>query len=138
MSTKYKTWCETTNQLKFPSSLPLLVTKHCPGYRNTVLTLTLFRCLKTSKTKKGQSKGGNYITELKHCVKSSQIRSFFRSVFSRIRTEYRKIRTRKNSVFGHFLYSEADTLTNVSWNIFSTLPFSFIQYQSGNDTIKEA
>ena len=31
----------------------------------------------------------------KHCVKSVQIRSFFWS-------EYRKIRTRKNSVFGHF------------------------------------
>ena len=51
-----------------------------------------------------------------HCVKSVQIRSFFWSVFSCIRTEYRdllrkspysvseyrKIRTRKNSTFGHF------------------------------------
>ena len=47
-----------------------------------------------------------------HCVKSVQIRSFFWSVFSLIRTEYgeilriqsecRKIWTRKNSVFGHF------------------------------------
>ena len=37
-----------------------------------------------------------------HYVKSVQIRSFFRSVFSLIRTEYKKIRTRKNSVFGHF------------------------------------
>ena len=50
-----------------------------------------------------------------HCVKSVQKRSFFRSVFSRIRTEYEeirsirtyqsecgKIRTIKNSVFGHF------------------------------------
>ena len=37
-----------------------------------------------------------------HCVKSVQIRSFFWSVFSCIRTEYRKIRTRKNSVLGHF------------------------------------
>ena len=46
------------------------------------------------------------------CVKSVQILSFSWSVFSRIRTEYReirsiqfecgKIRTRKNSVFGHF------------------------------------
>ena len=35
----------------------------------------------------------------KHCVKSAQIRSFFWSVFSRIRTEYGKLRTRKNSVF---------------------------------------
>ena len=36
-----------------------------------------------------------------HCVKSVQIRSYFRSVFSCIWTEYRKIRTRNNSVFGH-------------------------------------
>ena len=53
-----------------------------------------------------------------HCVKSAQIRSFFWSVFSRIRTEYReilcispysvrmrKIRLVKNSVFGHFSLS---------------------------------
>ena len=40
-----------------------------------------------------------------HCVKSVQIRSFFWSVFSRIRTEYGEIQTRKNSVFGHFLRS---------------------------------
>ena len=38
-------------------------------------------------------------------LKSFQIRSFFWSVFSRIRTEYGKIWTRKNSVFGHFLCS---------------------------------
>ena len=37
-----------------------------------------------------------------HCVKSVQIRSFFWSIFSCIRTEYRKMRTRKNSIFGHF------------------------------------
>ena len=54
-----------------------------------------------------------FLTE--YCVKSVQIRSFFWSVFSCIRTKYgdllrkspysvrnRKIRTRKNSVFGHF------------------------------------
>ena len=35
-------------------------------------------------------------------VKSVQVRSFFWSVFSRIRTEYGKIPTRKNFVFGHF------------------------------------
>ena len=37
-----------------------------------------------------------------HCVKSVQIRSYLWSVFYFIRTEYRKIRTRNNSVFGHF------------------------------------
>ena len=35
-------------------------------------------------------------------VKSVQILSYFWSVFSCIRTEYRKIRTRNNSAFGHF------------------------------------
>ena len=48
------------------------------------------------------------LLEALHCVKSVQIRSFFWSAFSCIRTEYensskyRKIRTRKNSVFGYF------------------------------------
>ena len=45
-----------------------------------------------------------------HCLKSVQIRSYFWSVFSCIRTEYgdlrrseyKKIRTRNNTVFGHF------------------------------------
>ena len=37
-----------------------------------------------------------------HCVKSVQIRSFFWSVFSCIRTEYSKKRTRKNSLLGNF------------------------------------
>ena len=50
-----------------------------------------------------------------HCMKSVQIRSFSWSVFSRIRTEYGKIRSmspysvrmrentdQKNSAFGHF------------------------------------
>ena len=41
-----------------------------------------------------------------HCVKSVQIRNYFWSVFSYIRTEYRKIRTRNNSVFGHFSSSD--------------------------------
>ena len=48
--------------------------------------------------------------EILHCVTSVQIRSYFWSLFSCIRTEYgdlgrseyRKIRTRNNSVFGHF------------------------------------
>ena len=37
-----------------------------------------------------------------HCVKSVQIWSFFWYVFSYILSEYRKIRTGKKSVFGHF------------------------------------
>ena len=49
------------------------------------------------------------IKRANHCVKSFQQRSFFWSVFSRIRTEYGEIwsiRTRKNSLFGHFSRSE--------------------------------
>ena len=41
-----------------------------------------------------------------HCVKCVQIRSYFWSVFFCVRTEYRKIRTRNNSVFG--LISRSD------------------------------
>ena len=42
----------------------------------------------------------------RHCAKNVQKRSFFWSVFSGIWTEYVKIRTRKNSVLGHFLRSD--------------------------------
>ena len=37
-----------------------------------------------------------------HSVKSVQIRSYFRFVFSCIQSKYRKIRTRNNYIFGHF------------------------------------
>ena len=40
-----------------------------------------------------------------HCMKSVQIRSFF-CVNLCIQPEYGKIRTRKNSVFGHFSHSD--------------------------------
>ena len=50
----------------------------------------------------------NFFTKLNHYVKSAQIRRFFLSVFSRIRTKYGKIRTRKNSVFGHFSHIVSD------------------------------
>ena len=42
----------------------------------------------------------------RQCKKSVQIRSFFWFAFPCIWTEYRKIRTRKNSVFRHFSCSE--------------------------------
>ena len=42
----------------------------------------------------------------KHCVKNVRLWSFFWSVFACIRFKYRKVRTRKNSVFGHFSRSE--------------------------------
>ena len=56
-----------------------------------------------------------------HCLKSVQIRSYFWSVFSCIRTEYRKIRNRNNSVFGHFsrsvgsLKNARKAVTRIIW-----------------------
>ena len=44
---------------------------------------------------------------VRHCMKSVQVRSYFWSVFSCIRTKYRKIRTRKNSVFAQFSRSDS-------------------------------
>ena len=55
-----------------------------------------------------------YMTKLMNCVKSVQIRSFFWSAFSCIWTEYRKIRPRKDSAFGHF--SRSDKLSNLKCN----------------------
>ena len=61
------------------------------------------------------------------CVRSVQIRSFFWSVFSRIQSgyfvslhiqsKYGKIRTRKNSVFGHF--SRSLHLQKCLWLLFA-------------------
>ena len=53
-----------------------------------------------------------------HCVKNVQIRSFFWSVFSRFRTEDVKIRTRKNSVSGHFSHSDNLRKNFHSWRQF--------------------
>ena len=60
-------------------------------------------------------------SKIKHCLKSVQIRSFSGPYFPafgpntkrygvspRIQSEYGKIRTRKNSVFGQFSHSERD------------------------------
>ena len=49
-----------------------------------------------------------------HCVKSVQIRSFFWSVFSCIRTKYGDL-LRKNSVFGHFSCSDLLLLLIQNW-----------------------
>ena len=68
-----------------------------------------------------QCSGGynEVILFIKHYVKSVLIRSYFRSIFLysdwiwrftvnlRIQSEYRKIRTRNNSVFGHFSRCES-------------------------------
>ena len=53
-----------------------------------------------------------------HCVKSVQMQSYFWFLFSCIPTEYRKIRTRNNSIFGHFPCSACHIqyLTSVTSN----------------------
>ena len=71
-----------------------------------------------------------------HCVKSVQIRSFFCSAFSRIRTEYEEIRSKspysvrmrentnqKNSVFGHF-----------SWTVESTFKLDPLDLRTDSET----
>ena len=66
-------------------------------------------------------------------MKSVQIRSFFWSVFYCFRSEHRKIRTRKNSVFGYFSRSVsvyASTMNLVSFYFFLYFYnfFSFLLY----------
>ena len=56
-------------------------------------------------SKGAQKSMAEILTE--HCVKSVQIRNFFWSVFS----ECGKIRTRKNSIFGHFSDSGSSKLS---------------------------
>ena len=51
-----------------------------------------------------------------HCVKIVQIRNYFWSLFSCIRTEYRKIWTRNNSVFGHISRSISASGSNFKLN----------------------
>ena len=60
-----------------------------------------------------------------HCVKSVQIWSFSWSVFPRIRTEYRKIRTRKNSLFGHFSHSVFLYIKYIYVYWFCLIPYFF-------------
>ena len=47
-----------------------------------------------------------------HCVESVQLQSFFWFAFSGIRSEYGKIRTRKNSIVGHFSHSANEAWYN--------------------------
>ena len=67
-----------------------------------------------------------------HCVKSVQIQCFFWSVFSvsvRIQSECGKMRTRKNSAFGHFSHC---VLSGVSRKVVYNLNHS--RTQSSNKT----
>ena len=76
-------------------------------------TRTFFKCLTWYEIVPGTAKymddvfvsNGNSFYQ--HCAlhKKCPDTEFFLSVFSCIQSEYRKIRTKKNSVFGHFSHS---------------------------------
>ena len=60
-----------------------------------------------------------------HCVKSVKIPSFFWAVVNlRIQSEYRKIRSRKNSVSGHF--SRSGSLSKWYWCLCSVTSLSHV------------
>ena len=65
-----------------------------------------------------------------NCVKSVQIQSFFWSVFSRIQAKYGKIRTRKNSIFGHFLCSDIKLLSRLRLNFSHLTEHEFALHES--------
>ena len=71
-----------------------------------IITLFTYRFLWIhSPTLKGFQTFWSTFPHLVHFVKTVQIRKIFWSVFSCIQSKYRKIRTRKNCVFGHFSLS---------------------------------
>ena len=82
--------------LRYP--LHQIVTVHCFN--------SFKSCMQIWQLKKTKNK-------INHCEKSVQIRSYFWSVVSCIRTEYRKIRNRNKSVFGHFSRREYKTFLQV-------------------------
>ena len=65
-----------------------------------------------------------------HALKCPKIRSFFWSVFSCIRTECRKIRTRKNSIFGHFSSSDDYLLYSKVRQYFIRMGFDIFRINS--------
>ena len=56
-----------------------------------------------------------------HCVESVRIRSFFESIFSCIRTDYGKVQTRSNSIFGQFSRSKRQSIDVVLVPLLLTL-----------------
>ena len=76
-----------------------LLQKNCTSFSSSRHVCHSIHCLRFSLFDIERRLFKNF--ENAHCVKSVQIWSFCWSVLSCIRTEYRKIRTSKNSVFGH-------------------------------------
>ena len=84
-------WCFTYTVLKVKFFIIDSLHERCPNTELFLVRIFLY---------------SDWIWIFTHWVKSVQIRSYFWSVFSCIRTEYRKIRTRNNSVFGNFSRSD--------------------------------
>ena len=73
---------------------------------------------------------------IRTCTLRKKCLKFFLFVLSRIWTEYRKIRTRKNSVFGHFLRSIS--CSNCRPNLFHSIIILFVSsmvYQMSFDIL---
>ena len=70
-----------------------------------------------------------------HCMKSVQIRSFSWSVFYCIQFVYKKIRTRKKSIFGHF--SRSASVLNYELKIQISTDIFFLEiYNFSNDAFR--
>ena len=92
-------WIKKVNKFQIAKDQPQGVAQHLLNF----LPISTWRCLKKCYLQKTACTSRKLIfAKIFHCVKSGQIRSFFWSVFSRIRTEYGDSR----SEFGHFLHSD--------------------------------
>ena len=69
---------------------------------------------------------------IKHCVKSVQIRSYFWSVFFCIQSEQRKVWTKINYLFGHFSRSESKKISLQERRDFLWKILQVTIYLSGN------
>ena len=92
---------------------------------DTVNDMLIFLCLVILHIIKTNDPKKTWSSTILHCVKSVQIRSYLWSAFSCIQSEYRKIRTRNNSVFGHFSCNVAVTLLMV---LIFWIPVPFIYH----------
>ena len=105
---KFENYFSISREFLFPIWLSLkrsfiVILNYILGYRNDFdVSIAISSLIRKQPSREVLLK--------QHCVKSVQIRSYFWLVFSCIRieyvdllrSEYRKIRTRNNSVFGHF------------------------------------
>ena len=99
--------------------------------------MTEKRCKKGVKYLNGQCFEiyiSDFISATSFKITVFQIQSYFWSVFSCITTEYRKIRTRKNSVFGHFSCS----VLLASFQFLTSLRFhqKFLYFCEGKEYVK--